>query len=272
MGWSSGAVSRRRAGGVAAAALRRRRAIRRRVALLLPAALLTVAAPAQAQILRGRIVDATTQAPVALGGALLLDRGQNPVAEALADSLGRFVLEAPEAGEYYLVGHGLGYSQTISSLLAVGTGEYDLELELEPEPFQFDPLEVTVRNEELIDWFRLNGGGNPNAVFGYRAIQGADLEAARLGAKDNTHMFRRLFIPVFHGRTPCLGYGGTRFDRGTRQTVSAGCGSLYVDGIRLPVEHIETLDSRTFAIVVVLPPTVYVFTRGYEWGFRPGSR
>ena len=234
--------------------------------------MLALALPAEAQVLRGRIVDATNQAAIPLAGALLLDRDQNPVGEAVADSLGRFVLEAPEAGEYYLVGHSLGYSQTISSLLAVGTGEYDLELELEPDPFQFDPLEVTVQNEELVDWFRLNFQTNPNVIPGFRAIQGADLEAARLRAKDNTDMFRWLYIPVSHGRIPCVGYGGARFNRDTKTMEPVGCGKLFVDGYELPVEHLETMDARSIAVVVVVPPSVMVFTRGYEWGFTPGRR
>jgi hypothetical protein len=219
-------------------------------------------------------VDATNQAPIAGAGALLLDGEENPVAEAVADSLGRFVLEAPAPGEYYLVGHSLGYSQTVSSLLAVGEGEYRLAIELEPDPFQFDPLEVTVRNEELEAWSRMFFGTNLKAIRtpGVRVIQGADLEAARGKAKDNTDMFRWLYIPVSHARTPCLGYGGARFDRDSRTMESAGCGKLFVDGYERPVEHIETVDASVITVVVVIPPSVYLFTRGYDWGFTPGGR
>ena len=31
-------------------------------------------------------------------------------------------------------------------------------------------------------------------------------------------------------------------------------------------------DARSIAVVVVVPPSVMVFTRGYEWGFTPGGR
>lgn len=238
----------------------------------LASSLEALASSLEAQVIRGRIVDATHGQPIALGGALLLDRDQNPVAEALADSVGRFVLAAPGAGEYYLVGHSLGYSQTVSSLLGVGEDEYSLELELEPDPFQFDPLEVTVRNEELVDWFRLNFQTNPKVIPGFRAIQGADLEVARRKAKDNTDLFRWLYIPVSHARTTCLGYDGTRLNRATGRMERVGCGKLLVDGYELPAEHLETIDARSIAVVVVVPPNVMVFTRGYEWGFAPGGR
>ena len=235
--------------------------------------LLASAVPVQGQVLRGRIVDATNHVPLALAGALLLDREQNPVGEALADSLGRFVLEVPGAGEYYLVGHSLGYSQTLSSLLAVGEDEYALEIELEPDPFQFDPLEVTVRNEELEEWSRMFFGTNLKAMRtpGIRTIQGADLEAARRKAKDNTDMLRWLYVPVSHARTPCLGHGGSRYDRDDKVMVPVGCGKLYVDGYELPVEHIETINRATIAVMIVIPPSVYLFTRGFNWGFTPGG-
>jgi hypothetical protein len=53
---------------------------------------------------------------------------------------------------------------------------------------------------------------------------------------------------------------------------SVGCGKLFMDGYERPVEHIETVDRSAIAVVVVIPPSVYLFTRSYDWGFAPGGR
>lgn len=252
------------------------------LALLLLAA---TALPAHAQVVRGTVVDATTGALVSDAGVYLLNRDQEVVARTLADSAGAFLIAAPGTGDYYLAGQRLGYQQTVSHLLAIGERTYDLALELTPDPFTLDPLEVTVENEELEEWFTLALGRNPNSVFGFRAIQGREIEEARLKARDNTDFMRWLYIPVSHGRHPSVGWCGPP---PLRQTVAesralsgnltrsrppggdgGGCGTLYVDGYPLPVEHIETIPLQEVAVVVVLPGAVHVFSRDFDWGLRP---
>ncbi len=240
----------------------------RRLTLLLASAWLLGAGAAEAQIVRGTVVDGSNGAAVPLAGVFLLDRDRSVVVQTMADSLGRYVLEAPGPGDYVLAGQRLGYVQMASALLALGEDTYELDLELEPDPFQFDPLEVTVRNDVLVDWFRYEAGVNPNAVFGYRVIQGADLLAARQRARDNTDMLRWLYIPVTHAREPCVGSRIPALLRPGDQPRDPPCGALYLDGRPVPVEHIETIDRWTLAVVVVLPPDVHFFTREFD-GSQP---
>jgi hypothetical protein len=240
----------------------------RRILLLFVVIGSMFAGAAEAQVVRGTVVDGSNGAAVPLAGVFLLDRDRSVVVQTMSDSLGRYVLEAPAPGDYVLAGQRLGYVQMASALLALGEDTYELDLELQPDPFQFDPLEVTVRNEVLVDWFRFEAGVNPNTVFGYRAIQGADLMAARQKARDNTDMLRWLYIPVSHGMEPCVGWRMPDLPRPGEEVTGPPCGRLWLDGRPVLVEHIETLDRWQVAVVVVLPPDVYLFTREFD-GSQP---
>ena len=240
----------------------------RRLPLFLVAVWLGWVGAAEAQVVRGTVVDGSNGAAVPLAGVFLLDRDRSVVVQTMSDSLGRYVLEAPGPGDYVLAGQRLGYVQMASALLALGEDTYELDLELEPDPFQFDPLEVTVRNKVLVEWFRFEAGVNPNTVFGYRAIQGADLMAARQKARDNTDMLRWLYVPVSHGREACVGWRMSDLPRPGDEPTGPPCGRLWLDGRPVPVEHIETIDRWQVAVVVVLPPDVYLFTREFD-GSQP---
>lgn len=224
-----------------------------------------------AQAMRGSVVDADSGRPVPQAGVFLLSRDREVVRQTMADSLGRFAIEAPRAGEYYLVGQSLGYAQTLSSLLAVGDRTYELDIELVPDPIRLDPLSVSVQNEELLEWFRFRAGLNPTEGFGFRAIQGTDLAEARQRARDNTDMLRWLYIPVSHATEACLGHRFLELPRGRGAAGPPACGRLFLDGYERPVEHLESLDRWSIGVVVVIPPDVYLFTRGFDWSFRPGG-
>lgn len=246
------------------------------VATLLPAA------TAEAQEIRGRVVDSDNGAPVGLAGVFLLDTERELVRGAASDSAGSYTIEAPEPGEYVVFVQRLGYFENETPLLAVGSeGPYTLDIEMRPEPFRLDPLDVVVRNEELERFLTLDLGVNPNGIFGYRAIQGARLHEARMKARDNTDLLRWLYIPVSHGIEVCVntvgrtlperGHWGTSDSRPARQQLGArGCGTLKVDGYRVPNEHIESIDFDEIAVVVTLPGEVRLYTRQFEWTMRPG--
>jgi hypothetical protein len=61
-----------------------------------------LAGPAEAQIVRGQVVDSITQAPVSGAAVILLDADEAPAASAIADQEGLFLVRAREAGEYRL--------------------------------------------------------------------------------------------------------------------------------------------------------------------------
>lgn len=256
-----------------------------------------------AQTVRGRVLERATGRPVHLAGVHLVDADRNQISMAIADSLGRYALDVPASGEYYLFAQRLGYFETVSPLLEVSAERpYEIDLELRPEPIRLDPIGVTVRNEEAFRWLRLELGINPVVLFGFRMYQGARLEEARLRAEDNTETLRFLFIPVSHGKQVCVGTihrpvrggyhrtveasaafedfrpdgtgvpaGSSGGDGGSGEGLGQGsCGSLYLDGRRIPNEHIESIDMRKVAVVVTWPGTVRMYTYAFDWSFRPG--
>lgn len=232
-----------------------------------------LACPLAGQEVRGRVLDSSTAAPVAMAGVFLLDSAREVRASALADSVGRFALRVSGGGAHYLFVQRIGYFETESPLLALEDGgSYELDVEMRPEPIRLDPLRVTVRNEEMERWLTLELGGNPNAVPGFRAIQGARLEAARLEASDNADLLRRLYVPVSHGREVCLGHRMPSVDRRTGAVGEQPCGGLFVDDLPVPAEHLEEIDKREIAVIVLLPPNVRLYTYAFDWTMRPGRR
>lgn len=236
-------------------------------------AFLSAASPALGQEIRGRVVDANNGAPVGLAGVFVLDAERRVLESAAADTAGFYVVEAPGSGDYLLYAQRLGYFENETPLVAVEAGGvYGIDFELRPEPFQLDPLEVTVRNEELTRYLTLEIGVNPNSVFGYRVYQGVRLEEAKLKAHDNTDLLRELYIPVSHGLAGvCVGSMGMALpergvgDEGGR----AQCGALYVNDLPCPNEHIESFDMDHIAVVVLLGGGVRLYTRDFDWDFIP---
>lgn len=266
------------------------------------ATLFAFAAPADAQQIRGRVIDASNESPVHLAGVWLLDGDRGQVALAMADSVGRYFLTVPDSGEYYIVAERFGYFLTESPLFAIsGERDYDLDLELRPEPIRVGGLDVTVRNEEVVDWLVLEYGRNPAEFFGFRVLQGERLQQAKMRGEFNpTETLRWLYIPVWHGRCVSINpypraehpglmlrprisaFGPGAAPAGTvsreqqaaeaqaAATASEECtsGGLYVDDRRIPNEHIDSIDLSTIAVVVTLPNLVRMYTYGFDWSFR----
>jgi hypothetical protein len=240
-------------------------------------ALLAVTGPAPllGQEVRGRVIDATNGAAVGLAGVFILSAEREVVVGSAADTAGYYRIVAPTAGEYFLFVQRLGYFENETPLLALGEGgQYGVDIEMRPEPFRLDPLEVTVRNEELEDYLTLELGVNPNSVFGYRAYQGIRLQQAKLEAADNTDLLRELYVAVTHGFDACVGSIGMGLPE--RGSGSAGgerlCGSLYLDDVRCPVEHIEEIPMDRIGVVVTMGGDVRLYTRDFDWTFRPAGR
>jgi len=124
---------------------------------------------------------------------------------------------------------------------------------------------VTVRNENLERWLTLKLGGNPNAIGGFRAIQGVRLEEAKFKSDNNSEMLRWLFVGVSNGMDVCLGSRMPEIERGTGRILPAPCGKLYVDDELIPAEHIDQMDMASVAVVIVIPPNIHFYTRAFDW-------
>lgn len=128
--------------------MRRSPALRAGFALL--AVLVHPPAPAAGQTIVGRVLDGVNEAPVGGALVLLIDRQGAERARILADSAGRFVLEPPEAGQYYLSAERLGYQPTSSPLLALSRGgSAPVDLLMEPQPVGLEGFEISVEAQAL---------------------------------------------------------------------------------------------------------------------------
>jgi hypothetical protein len=224
-----------------------------------------------AQWIHGRVIDESSEKPVQAATVYLrLGSTEEPMGMAIADAEGRFSLKIPREGEYRILAESLGYLQLRSPLLALpGAGSSEVQLELRPEPLGLDPVIVTVRNEAMEAWFRRERGINPHSMFGFRALQGERLEEAKARSDDNTNLLRWLYIPISHGREVCVGVPPRPPRRYSTKTEKAGsvdrCGNLFVDGMRVPNEHIEAVDKSSIIAVITFPGTVHMFTRDFDW-------
>lgn len=239
----------------------------------------------EAQVISGRVIDSENGAGVGLAAIIVLDPDRTPLLMRAADAAGIFRVDLPGPGEYYLVMERLGYFGTESPLLAVQADRnYAVDFEMRPEPIRLDPLEVSVSNERLEDYLSLEFGVHPATLRGYRVIQGTRLAEAKLKAEDNTDLLRWLYIPVSHGERVCVGTFGAPlparmgYERTMARAEAAAnvdperqCGAIYVDGIRCRNDHLEEIDIDHIAVVVTLEGAVHLYTRQFEWAFRPGS-
>lgn len=115
---------------------RRERAVGRRAPLLLAiASCLASAAPAEAQIVEGTVLDAGSGEPVATARVTLVAEGDDDrVATALSDGEGRFVLQADAGGLHRLEADRLGYGLQRTDPFEVeadGITEHDFPLATE---------------------------------------------------------------------------------------------------------------------------------------------
>jgi hypothetical protein len=245
---------------------------------------------AEAQTIRGRVVDQANGGPVAMAGVFLLAPGRNVVSSALADTLGRYILKVPEGGEYILRVQRLGYFETESPLLAVaGDRPYDVDLSVRPEPIHIEGLEVEVQAERQNSWARDRlrymdprwGAGNPAESFGFRLITGLRLEEAKIRSDDTLDLLRWVYVPIYDGMDGMCVQVRPNFDRGGGLRAMEGhdvappipqCAPVYLDGQPLQPEHVAGLDFRGINAVMVVGETLHLMTVAFEQRFQEQRR
>jgi len=130
-------------------------------------ALATLPVLASAQTFHGRVVDLEDETGVATALVRLLDADGRDVAFSLADSLGRYRLEAPGPGAYRLAAERIGYATTDTPLLQVedAGGAYAVDLTTRKVPIPIPGVDVSVaRQRELERAINLAVGTNPRSL------------------------------------------------------------------------------------------------------------
>jgi hypothetical protein len=90
-----------------------------RLAAAFVLALALAPAAGAAQAVQGRLIGRETQAPVHGGTVHLMSADSQVAAQARTDSAGRFTLQAPTPGSYWLLGDAPGYEASETDLFAV---------------------------------------------------------------------------------------------------------------------------------------------------------
>lgn len=250
-GWRRGGV------GARAAAVQSHGAailLRRLPVLLLP---LLLPAPSAAQTLSGRVLDQSTDRPVAGAAVALVSRDGTERPRVLTDIAGRFTLAPPRAGEYRLLATRLGYFETRSPLLAlVVDGRASIDLTLVPAPIGLEGLDVSVEESasELLGEFGLTA-----AALGSRWIDRREMDAIQskrdvgtiidLSSVPGTRVVRR--ENVWRGDDPglCIGVARARTASGENT-----CALILLDGVPVTRHRALLIDPDAIEGIAVLLP------------------
>lgn len=269
--------------------MRRARPARPDPSALVLLSLLALAPGASAQDVQGRVMEEASGGPVAFAGIFVMDEERHVVGSAMADSLGRYSLTLPRPGRYTLLAQRLGYFEAASPLVEVpGTGAYAVDFEMRPEPIRLEGIGVAVEPEAQNGWARDRllfmqqeidtSHFNPARHFGFRLITGARLEEAKIRSDDALEMLRWVYVPIYNSldgmcarmRPASSRGGGLRAlsDHSSMPLPTWRCGDVYLDGVPLPAEHVETLPLRNIHAVIVIPPQLHIVTVGFERRFQ----
>ena len=117
------------------------------VAVLTAALLSTGVTRAQAQVIRGHVVDGATQAPIPGAFIVLVDSTGSRRASVLSGDDGAYVVRVPRAGRYTMQAERIGYATTTSDTLEVGEdGALVYRFEISIQPIDLMGLEVKGRS------------------------------------------------------------------------------------------------------------------------------
>ncbi|HEU4885946.1 MAG TPA: carboxypeptidase regulatory-like domain-containing protein [Longimicrobium sp.] len=107
---------------------------------ILLAASLALPAAASAQVVQGRLMAAETEEPVRGGMVHLIGADSQAVGLALTDAEGRFTLQAPRPGQYWMMARAPGYEASQTDLFPVGAQGMRLRFVIHRPPVVLDTV------------------------------------------------------------------------------------------------------------------------------------
>jgi hypothetical protein len=134
-------------------------------------AVLLFATPATAQVIAGRILDASSGAPIEGAAIALFDTLGATHGSAISDSAGGFTVAPPAPGTYVLWISRIGYQTARTRPIEVRSGELvEVQLLLEVRVVELDPLTVVGRRRENLRERDLREFGERVEYYGERHI------------------------------------------------------------------------------------------------------
>lgn len=183
-----------------------------------------------AQIVRGSVLDATTQAPIA-GATIELREagsGRQPI-RATSDSAGAFLLSAPHGGTYTIQARLIGFLTAPPDTIRISKDDpIRVEMRLDANAIPLQPVRVTARGDSAGEDARRTGFG--------RVISRAEIDAR--GAQATTDLFRVMPGFVVHS----LRRGATA-ELLMRGTVGLCQPAVWIDGSYVPMTRTTTIDA-----------------------------
>lgn len=214
-----------------------------RLASIIIAALLVLAPAAAAQAVQGRLVARETQAPVRGGTVHLMSADSQVVGQAQTDSAGRFTLQAPAPGSYWLLGSAPGYQDSETDLFPVGPQGTRVSFVIGRAPIVLDTVTATGTPANAAD--RLWYGGFHQRMSennGGRFITAEQIERQR--PVQMVDLLRSIpSLEVIVGNSD---YGDSRSFRVRLRhplSIRGHCWTnIYLNGMRVEAESIQNLN------------------------------
>ena len=214
--------------------------------LLVPIVLAAAATGASSQVIQGRVTGPQDE-PVANVLVKLLDPDGAPQAVHLTEADGRYRLEVPAPGEYYIDAEALGWAPYRSTRFEMTglTGIFPVDLLMRPEPIRISGLDVSVERLERVARQVQLMTGRDVAALRNAPIGIEELQDAWHQGWDVTDLLRR-------------GGAAGVFVKETPETVCIefrrGCLPVYLNGMRVPNEMVRELPLEMLEVVVILQP------------------
>jgi len=213
-----------------------------------------------AQTLIGRVLEDGRDTPVSGALVSLLGREGEVRVQVLADSVGRFVLAPPEAGEFVVTAARFGYEPFRSPLFAMTTERsVPFDLLMQPSPLGLTGIDVSVVRErsQLLGLY-----GHTPATLGRRWI-GRDKIESRIGARTPADVIRwnapaGVYIPVSNSsplnESLCVK---------TYRNVRGECALTVLNGVvvgRLQANQIDPQEIEAIALLSPMDATTFYGT------------
>ncbi len=208
--------------------------------------LLALAAPAAAQTLRGRVVDARTGAPIPQA-AVTAHREGGERARVRSGADGAFALRLPGGGTYRLRVERIGYREWESGDVSLGAGEtLEMELRVTAAPVEVEEVRATARSEPR------HVPSLEDRGFYARRDRGFGRFATRSHWKNRFNrglldlMAREPGMPRLTARATRVEFqrtGGTQRGRTQATLRRSGClPRVFLDGVLIQIESADMLD------------------------------
>lgn len=239
------------------------RALRLTVPLLASlSALPAQARSVEAQVVQGRVTDASNERVVPNAVLKLLDGEGVPRAAATSDSTGVFRLTAPAPGRYRVAAEQVGYetftSREFESSPAGDSVTIDIALRVAPVPIQGLEVSSDRVNQRLRSFLGTSVGTLRVRPVRAPAIRDMAMRGMRLS--DLVEAQRVPNLQVLPGRTgPCF------------QHRRQGCLPVFLDGARLTRAPNSSLPLEMLgAVVILLPNELIAYPQGAVLLFTTG--